>query len=62
MTTIRLVIGILGAVLLLCVALIGLLAWHERAIPDVLQNIAVGSLASMGTLLVPTRSNDQPAA
>lgn len=61
MTTIRLVITFLGITLLGSVAGIVALAATGNPIPDVLQNIAVGSLTSMGTLLVPTRSNDQPA-
>lgn len=56
MPPIRLVILLLGSTLLLCVALIGLLAYQQSPIPDVLQNVAVGSLASLGTLLVPTRT------
>lgn len=56
MPPIRLVAVLLGATLLLCVALIGLLAFNDRTIPDVLQNVAVGALASLGTLLVPTRT------
>lgn len=60
MTTIRRVINYLGFTLLASVGGIIGLAAFDRPIPDVLQNIAVGALASMGTLLVPTRSNDQP--
>lgn len=61
-TPLRMVIGFVGGVLLLCVVLIGLLALNGKPIPDVLQNVAVGSLASLGTLLVPSRSQDGPPA
>ena len=50
------VFWIVGAVLLLAVAGIIALALSDRAIPDVLQNIAVGSLAGMLGLLVPARA------
>ena len=56
MPPIRLVIVFMGTALLTCVILIGMLSYQGRGIPDVLQNIAVGSLASLGTLLVPTRT------
>lgn len=56
MTPTRLVVCILGLVLALCVALIGLLAYQTHPIPDVLQNIAVGSLTGLVGLLVPTRT------
>lgn len=49
-----LVISILGLVLLACVGLIGLLALNGQAVPDVLQNIAVGSLTAIGGILVPS--------
>lgn len=55
MTPTRLVVCILGLVLVLCVAAIGLLALQGLPAPDVLQNIAVGSLTGLVGLLVPTR-------
>ena len=52
MTPIRLVIGVLGAALLLSIALIGLLAVNAQGIPDVLQNVAVGTVTALAALLV----------
>lgn len=52
----RLVIIGLVAVLLLCVVAIAGLALQAKPIPDVLQNIAVGTLTGLVGLLVPTRS------
>lgn len=51
----RLVIGIVGAALLMAVALIGALAWAERAVPDVLTQLPVGCLGLLGGILVPNR-------
>lgn len=51
-----LVIAFIGLVLLMAVALIGILAVRGQPAPDVLQNIAVGSLTGLVGLLVPTRS------
>lgn len=45
------VINFVGAVLVLSTGLIGGLAWHGDAIPDVLQNIAVGSMTGLVGLL-----------
>lgn len=62
MTTppIRLVVLILGAVLLLSVAGVIALAITSVPVPDVLQNIAVGTLTGLVGLLVQTRQeNDQ---
>lgn len=56
MPPIRLVAIIIGATLVIAVLLIGLLAYQGRAIPDVLQNIAVGALTAEGALLVPSRT------
>jgi hypothetical protein len=55
-TNLRLVVGFVGGVFLLSVVGIIALATMEKAIPDVLQNIAVGSMTLLGGLLVP--SND----
>lgn len=52
MTATRLVVALVGASLLLSTALIGLLAAQGQAVPDVLQNIAVGSLTGLVGLLV----------
>lgn len=46
------VIYVIGAVLLAAVVLIGLLAFNGQPIPDVLQNVAVGSLTGLVGLLV----------
>lgn len=46
------VIYVIGAVLLAAVLLIGLLAFKGQPIPDVLQNVAVGSLTGLVGLLV----------
>lgn len=54
MTPTRLVVGILGLVLVLCVLSISVLALKGQPTPDVLQNIAVGSLTGLVGLLVPT--------
>lgn len=51
MNDIRLVIISLATVLVLCVMGIIYLASQQLTIPDVLQNIAVGALASVGTVL-----------
>ena len=50
-STIRLVIAGLAAVLVLCVIGIIVLAALEVAVPDVLSNIAVGSLTALGAML-----------
>lgn len=57
-TPIRLVIVIVGLVLLVALSFIGLLALNGNPIPDVLQNVAVGSLTGLIGLLVPSRSGD----
>lgn len=56
MPPIRLVAMIIGAVLIIAVAGIIVLAATDHAIPDVLQNVAVGALTAEGALLVPTRT------
>lgn len=53
MTGSRMVIGILGGVLTLATVLIGLLAYQGTPTPDVLQNIAIGSLTGLVGVLVP---------
>lgn len=50
-STIRLVIFGLGAVLVLGVIGITVLAALEVAVPDVLSNIAVGALTALGAML-----------
>lgn len=53
---INLVVGVLGATLVLAVALLGLLAWGDRAAPDSLQMIATGALGALaGILTRPSR-------
>ena len=51
------VVVILGATLLLCVGgIIYLTAIEEvRTIPDVLQNIAIGTLTALAGILVPSK-------
>lgn len=55
MTDLRMVIGGLIGVLILAVALIGFLAATGGAIPDVLQNVAVGALTALAGVLVRPR-------
>lgn len=54
MTMLKYVVIIIGGVLTLCVVGIILLAMQGSAIPDVLQNIAVGSLTALAGILVNT--------
>lgn len=60
-TPLRMVIAFIGLVLLTCVIGIIALAWQGQPIPDVLQNIGVGALTGLVGVLVPSRTNDQPA-
>lgn len=50
---------IVGVILALTLVFIGLLAMNGQPIPDVLQNIAVGSLTGLVGLLVQTRRDEQ---
>lgn len=50
---VRYVVAALAAVLLVSVVGIIVLAFNGQAIPDVLQNIAVGSLTALAGVLVP---------
>lgn len=59
MTPTRMVVALIGAVLLLSVVGIIVLATRGNPIPDVLQNVAVGSLTGLVGLLVPARSGPQ---
>jgi VIT1/CCC1 family predicted Fe2+/Mn2+ transporter len=55
MTTERLafaVVLIVGAALIVCVALIGWLSAQQQPVPDVLQNVAIGSLTGLLGLLI----------
>lgn len=54
----RLVILAVATALVLSLLLIGLLAFKGQQIPDVLQNVAVGSLTGLVGLLVP-RTQDE---
>lgn len=57
----RLVVGIVGTVLIVSVVFMGLLALRGMAIPDPLQNVAVGSLTGLlGILVTPARSSPGP--
>lgn len=60
-TPLRMVVGIIGACLLACIGGIILLASRGQAVPDVLQNVAVGSLTGLVGVLVPTRTSDRSA-
>lgn len=51
---INLVIGFVGAVLVLGVLGIVALAWRGQPVPDVLQNVTVGALTGLVGLLVPS--------
>lgn len=59
---VRLVIALLGAALLACVVGIIALAVLEAPVPDVLQNIAVGTMTALGALLArpSLTSKDEP--
>lgn len=57
MNNIRAVVYFVGLTLLLSLCWIGYLAGQGLGIPDVLQNIAVGSLTGLVGLLVPARGN-----
>lgn len=61
-TPLRMVIGFIGVVLLVCVAGIIYLSGNGHPVPDVLQNIAVGSLTGLVGVLVPSRSQDNDPA
>lgn len=52
---VKYVILALAVTLLTCVGGIVALALHHDPVPDVLQNIAVGSLTALAGVLVPTR-------
>ncbi len=60
MTPLRLVAA--GVIVLALVAVLGIiaLAWRGQPIPDVLQNVAVGSLTGLVGLLVPVRQPPKP--
>lgn len=60
-TPLRMVIGFIGAVLLACVVGIVVLSATDHTVPDVLQNVAIGALTGLVGVLVPSRTNDQPA-
>lgn len=63
MTATRLVVLIVGTALLAGLAGIIVLSARGTAVPDVLQNVTIGSLTLLGGLLVPRdsdRRNDPP--
>ncbi len=63
MTPMRLVLAFVGAALLISLGIIGFLAATSHPIPDVLQNIAVGSLTGLVGLLAPgPRGTPDPGA
>lgn len=55
----RLVILAVATALVLSLLLIGLLAFKGQPIPDVLQNVAVGSLTGLVGLLVPRPQDEK---
>lgn len=61
MSSIRLVLVFVGSALLVSLGLIGYLAGMGHAIPDVLQNIAVGCLTGLVGLLKNTSEPTPPA-
>lgn len=64
MTPTKLVVLIVGTALLAGLAGIIVLAAQDRTVPDVLQNVTIGSLTLLGGLLVPRDHdlrNDPPA-
>lgn len=54
--TLLLAVLVIGAALLTCIAGIVALAATGHPVPDVLQNIAVGSLTGLVGLLVPSQA------
>lgn len=56
---VRLVILVVGAALLLCLVLIGLLVLQEKPVPDVLPTVAVASLTGLLGLLTNTRPDPE---
>lgn len=62
MTSTRLVVLAVAAALLLAISGIIGLAALDQAVPDVLQNVAVGALTGLVGLLVPTRAERRRAA
>lgn len=61
MSSIRVVLAFVGAALILSLAGIVVLAARGDSIPDVLQNIAVGSLTGLVGLLKNTSDTPSPA-
>lgn len=57
-STVRLVIAGLAGTLVLCVAGIIALAVLERAVPDVLSNVTVGTLGALAAMLARTGDTD----
>lgn len=62
MTEVRYVVAALALVLLVSVVGIVLLAYTGQPVPDVLQNIAVGSLTALAGVLVPFRGTGGTSA
>ena len=52
---VKLVAAILGAALLVCILLVGLLAYADKEVPDVIQLVASGALGALSALLVGNR-------
>lgn len=59
--TFRLVIQMLGATLLLCVAGVVALNLLSKPADDLLKQLAVGALTALGALLARTPTDDRPA-
>ena len=58
-TPIRLLLCFVGLTLLVATGGVILLALNEQAVPDVLQNIAVGALTGLVGLLVPSSGRSE---
>ena len=55
--TIRLVIGLVGLVTLTLVAILGLLAWQQKDLPEALTTLAGGGMGALSAFLVSTRGS-----
>ena len=51
---IRRAVFFLGLAFVACIVMVGLLAWNEKNIPDVLVATTTGILGLLGGILVPT--------
>ena len=58
--TVRLVIGLVGAVAVLGACVVGVLAYQAKDIPEGLLALATTSLGALGSMLVSTRGGGEP--